>query len=487
LSIHEMTAFEIRKGIVKRQFSARDVVTAFFDRIYEKEPLVDGFLTLCREEALTKAEQIDKKIQRGEQLGKLGGIPIAVKDNICTDGIRTTCASRMLHDFIPPYDATVVKRLKEADAVIIGKTNMDEFAMGSSTENSAFKKTKNPWDRERVPGGSSGGSAAVVSAGMAALALGSDTGGSIRQPAAFCGVVGLKPTYGLVSRFGLIAFGSSLDQIGPLAKNIKDSALALEAIQGKDKYDSTSVRHSITKDYMSTIESSVKGMKIGVPVEFFDSGLDEEIAFSIKACIKKLKEIGAFVEDISLPITEEGLSAYYIISSAEASSNLGRFDGLRYGYRTKDYSSLDQLVERSRSEGFGEEVKRRIMLGTFALSSGYYDAYYSRAQKLRTRIKEQFIKVFENYDILLSPVSPVLPFKIGEKVANPLEMYLSDIYTVNINLAGLPAISMPCGISNTGLPIGLQIIGPHFGEEKLFKAAYALEQELKPTAMHPML
>ncbi|MDD4504008.1 MAG: Asp-tRNA(Asn)/Glu-tRNA(Gln) amidotransferase subunit GatA, partial [Clostridiaceae bacterium] len=381
----------------------------------------------------------------------------------------------------------VIKKLKEADAIIIGKTNMDEFAMGSSTENSAFKKTKNPWDRERVPGGSSGGSAAVVSAGMATLALGSDTGGSIRQPAAFCGVVGLKPTYGLVSRFGLIAFGSSLDQIGPIAKNVKDSALVLEAIQGKDKLDSTSVKHSFIKDYISCIEEGVKGMKIAVPVEFFQSGLDKEISVSIKESIEKFKALGAIVEDISLPITAEGLSAYYIISSAEASSNLARFDGIRYGYRTEEFENLDELMEKSRSEGFGEEVKRRIMLGTYALSSGYYDAYYNRAQKLRKKIKEQFIKAFKSYDLILSPTSPVLPFKIGEKSSNPIEMYLADTYTVNINLAGVPALSMPCGKSQAGLPIGLQIIGSHYGEDKIFKAAYALEQELKLNSMQPML
>ena len=483
----KMTAHSIRSGIIKKQFTAKEVITSFFERIYEKEPIVDGYLTLCRYEALTQAEYIDEKIKRGEQIGRLGGVPIAIKDNICTDGIKTTCASKMLYDFIPPYDATVIKKLKEADAIIIGKTNMDEFAMGSSTENSAFKKTKNPWDRERVPGGSSGGSAAVVSAGMATLALGSDTGGSIRQPAAFCGVVGLKPTYGLVSRFGLIAFGSSLDQIGPIAKNVKDSALVLEAIQGKDKLDSTSVKHSFIKDYISCIEEGVKGMKIAVPVEFFQSGLDKEISVSIKESIEKFKALGAIVEDISLPITAEGLSAYYIISSAEASSNLARFDGIRYGYRTEEFENLDELMEKSRSEGFGEEVKRRIMLGTYALSSGYYDAYYNRAQKLRKKIKEQFIKAFKSYDLILSPTSPVLPFKIGEKSSNPIEMYLADTYTVNINLAGVPALSMPCGKSQTGLPIGLQIIGSHYGEDKIFKAAYALEQELKLNSMQPML
>lgn len=487
MNIEKMTADEIRSGIIKKQFTAKEVITSYFERIHDKEPSVDGYLTLCREEALAQAEHIDEKAERGEQLGSLGGVPIAIKDNICTDGIKTTCASRILHDFIPPYDATVVKKLKEADAVIIGKTNMDEFAMGSSNENSAFKKTKNPWDTERVPGGSSGGSAAVVSAGMAAISLGSDTGGSIRQPAAFCGVVGLKPTYGLVSRFGLIAFGSSLDQIGPIAKNVKDCAIVLEAIQGEDKLDSTSVRHSITEDYTSSIEAGAKGMKIAVPAEFFQSGLDEEIAASIKESIEKFKALGAVVEEISLPITTEGLSAYYIISSAEASSNLARFDGIRYGYRTEEFEDLDELMEKSRSEGFGEEVKRRIMLGTYALSSGYYDAYYNRAQKLRKKIKEQFIKVFEEYDLIISPTSPVLPFKIGEKSSDPIEMYLADIYTININLAGVPALSMPCGLSRTGLPIGLQIIGSHYGEDKIFRAAYALEQELQLKALQPAL
>lgn len=487
MNIEKMTAQEIRSGIINKQFTAKEVIASFFERIYITEPKIDGYLTLCQEEALAQAERIDERIKRGEQIGRLGGVPIAIKDNMCTDGIKTTCASKILHDFVPPYDATVIKKLKEADAIIIGKTNMDEFAMGSSTENSAFKKTKNPWDIARVPGGSSGGSAAVVSAGMATLALGSDTGGSIRQPAAFCGVVGLKPTYGLVSRFGLIAFGSSLDQIGPLSRNVKDSALVLEAIQGEDKLDSTSVKHDIIEDYLSSIEEGVKGMKIAVPVEFFQSGLDEEIAASIKESIEKLRALGAVVEEISLPITAEGLSAYYIISSAEASSNLARFDGIRYGYRTEEFEDLDELMEKSRSEGFGEEVKRRIMLGTYALSSGYYDAYYNRAQKLRKKIKEQFNKVFEGYDLILSPTSPVLPFKIGEKSSDPIEMYLADIYTININLAGVPALSMPCGKSQAGLPIGLQIIGPHYGEDKIFKAAYALEQELKLTAMQPML
>jgi aspartyl-tRNA(Asn)/glutamyl-tRNA(Gln) amidotransferase subunit A len=487
MNIETMTAQEIRYGIIEKNFTAIEVVTSLFQKIHEVEPKIDGYLTLCEEDALLQAKKIDEKLGRGETLGKLAGIPIAIKDNICTDGIKTTCASKMLHDFIPPYDATVVKKLKEEDAIIIGKTNMDEFAMGSSTENSSFKKTRNPWDTDRVPGGSSGGSAAVVGSGMSPLSLGSDTGGSIRQPAAFCGVVGLKPTYGLVSRFGLIAFGSSLDQIGPLGKTVKDTALTLEVIQGEDKLDSTSVKQSFTEDYLSTIEDGIRGMKIAVPSEFFKSGLDEEIASSIKESIEKFKALGAIVEEISLPITEEGLSAYYIISSAEASSNLARFDGIRYGYRAEDFANLDELIEKTRSEAFGEEVKRRIMLGTYALSSGYYDAYYNRAQKLRKKIKEEFNVVFEKYDIILSPTSPVLPFKIGEKSNDPVEMYLADIYTININLAGIPALSMPCGFSKNGLPIGLQIIGSHYCEEKILRAAYSLEQELKLTENKPKL
>lgn len=487
MKIELMTAHEIKCGISSGDFTAEEVVKALFERIKLVEPNVDAYLTLCEKEALTQAREVDEKVKLGKPLGKFAGVPIAIKDNICTEGIKTTCASKMLADFIPPYDATVVKKLKAADAIIIGKTNMDEFAMGSSTENSAFKKTKNPWDLDRVPGGSSGGSGAAVSARIAPLSLGSDTGGSIRQPAAFCGVVGLKPTYGLVSRFGLIAFGSSLDQIGPFSKTVRDCAMTLEVIQGMDPLDNTSVKHEITEDYLSTLESGVSGMKIGVPKEFLKSGLDEEIAASIKSSIHLLRNLGAVVEEISLPITEEGLSAYYIISSAEASSNLARFDGVRYGYRTKDFKGIDDLMELSRSEAFGTEVKRRIMLGTYALSSGYYDAYYNRAQKLKKKIKDQFKESFENYDLILSPVSPVLPFKIGEKSTNPLEMYLADIYTININLAGLPALSLPCGYSKEVLPIGLQLIGPHYGEDKIFKAAYALEQELRLSDKLPAL
>ncbi|SHI51267.1 Asp-tRNA(Asn)/Glu-tRNA(Gln) amidotransferase subunit GatA [Clostridium intestinale] len=486
MQIELLQANEIRESIIARRFTAVDVVTALFDRIKEVEPKVQAYITLCEEKALERAKEIDKKIAAGEPVGRLAGVPIAIKDNICTDGTLTTCASKMLGDFVPPYDATVIKKLLKEDAIIIGKTNMDEFAMGSSTENSSFKTTKNPWDLTRVPGGSSGGSAAVVAAGLSPISLGSDTGGSIRQPAAFCGVVGFKPTYGIVSRFGLIAFGSSLDQIGPFSKSVTDAALTLEVIQGEDSLDSTSYKGEIKGDYLSTLADGVKGMKIGVPKEFFQSSLDEEISDSIKQSIQVLKDLGAEVSEMSLPITEEGLSAYYIISSAEASSNLARFDGVRYGYRPEEFSNIDDLMVKSRTEAFGKEVKRRIMLGTYALSSGYYDAYYNRAHKLKKKIKEEFKKAFDEYDVILSPTTPTVAFKCGEKSEDPLSMYLADIYTVNANLAGIPAISIPCALSKEGLPIGLQILGPHFGEEKILKTAYALEQELKVSTLAPV-
>jgi len=487
MNIEKMTAFEIKKGIEEKSFTATEVAAALFERIKAVEPKVDAYLTLCEDMAMAQAKAVDEKVKAGVPLGKFAGVPIAIKDNISTDGIKTTCASKMLYDYIPPYDATVVKKLKEEDAIIIGKTNMDEFAMGSSTENSSFKNTKNPWDLERVPGGSSGGSAAAVAAGIAPVSLGSDTGGSIRQPAAFCGLVGLKPTYGLVSRFGLVAFGSSLDQIGPFSKDVKDCAMTLEVIQGMDPLDSTSFRGEYKSGYMGSLADGVKGMKIGVPKEFFQSGLDPEIAASIKSSIETFRKLGAEVSEMSLPVTEEGLSAYYVISSAEASSNLARFDGIRYGYRPDEFDGVYDLMEKSRTEAFGKEVKRRIMLGTYVLSSGYYDAYYNKAQKLKRLIKDQFKAAFADYDLILSPTSPVLPFKIGEKSENPLEMYLADIYTININLAGLPGLSMPCGFSENGLPIGLQIIGPHFGEDKILKAAYALEQELALAGKQPEL
>jgi len=479
VGIEFTSAEEIRSGIEKKRFSAEEITVKYLENIKAEDREIGAFLTICEESAIMQAKAVDSKIKLGKALGRLAGVPIAIKDNICTDSIRTTCASRMLEDYIPPYNATVIEKLLSEDAVIIGKTNMDEFAMGSSTENSAFKITKNPRDISRVPGGSSGGSAAAVAGNMVPVSLASDTGGSIRQPAAFCGVVGLKPTYGLVSRFGLIAFGSSLDQIGPISKTVRDAALLLEVIQGYDKMDSTSYTADSQKDYLKDIDSGVRGLKIGVPKEFFTEGLDEEIASSIQECIKRFKFLGAKIEEISFSIANDSLPAYYIISSAEASSNLARYDGIRYGYRTNEYENLDDLLEKSRSEAFGPEVKRRIMLGTYTLSSGYYDAYYSKAQKFRKVLKQQFDEVFREYDIILGPTSPVLPFKIGERISNPLEMYLADIYTISVNLAGIPAISIPSGFNREGLPVGLQLMGPRFGEEIILKAAYALEQDLQ--------
>lgn len=476
MDIKTMGICEIRDGIKNKEFTCKDIIYSLFEEIEKIEPKVNAFIKLCKDSALERAEKIDEKVKNNEHLGKLCGVPIAIKDNICTDGITTTCASKMLEDFIPPYNATVIEKLLKEDAIIIGKTNMDEFAMGSSTENSYYKKTRNPWDLTRVPGGSSGGSAASVASGMVPISLGSDTGGSIRQPASFCGVVGLKPTYGLVSRFGLIAFASSLDQIGTFSKTVKDSALTLEIIQGDDSLDSTCYKSPIQNDYLSTINDGVKNMKIGVLKEFISDGLDSEINDALLDSMEKLKSMGAEINEISLPLTKSTLSAYYIISSAEASSNLARFDGIRYGYRPKDFVDVDELMVRSRTEGFGTEVKRRIMLGTYALSSGYYDAYYNRAQKLKKQLKTEFENIFSKYDVILSPTSPALPFKIGEKCEDPLSMYLGDIYTVIANLAGIPAISIPWCKSKEGLPIGIQIMGPHFGEEKLFKISYALEQ-----------
>ena len=470
---------ELVEKIQSKEITSKEVVEYYLKEIESKENEINAFLSVQGEEALKKAVEIDEKIQRGEKVGKLAGIPIAIKDNICTNGVKTTCASKMLEDFVPPYDATVIKKLEKEDAILIGKTNLDEFAMGSSTENSAFKTTKNPIDTTRVPGGSSGGSAAAVSADMVPLSLGSDTGGSIRQPASFCGIVGMKPTYGLVSRFGLIAFGSSLDQIGPFSKSVEDNAYLLNIIAGEDDFDGTTVKGLELKDYTKDIDSGIKGMKIGIPVEFIEEkGLDEEIKEAIYKDIEVLKELGAEVEEFSLPSTKDGLAPYYVISSAEASSNLARFDSIRYGYRANNYDNVENLVEKSRSEAFGKEVKRRIMLGTYALSSGYYDAYYNKAQKFRAKLKNDFKEAFKKYDIIIGPVSPILPFKIGERLENPTAMYLADIYTININLATVPALSMPGGKSKEGLPIGIQLIGDQFTEEKIYKVAYALEKKL---------
>ena len=470
---------ELVKKIQNQEVSCVDVVTSYIKSINEKEDIINAFLLLQTDKALEKAKELDERIKKGEKVGRLAGIPIAIKDNMCTRGVATTCASKMLEDFVPPYDATVIKKLEEEDAILIGKTNLDEFAMGSSTENSAFKITKNPIDTTRVPGGSSGGSAAAVGSDMVPLALGSDTGGSIRQPASFCGIVGMKPTYGLVSRYGLIAFGSSLDQIGPFSKNIEDNAYLLNIIAGEDELDGTTTKGIEKKDYMKDLDSGIKGMKIGIPVEFIEEkGLDSEIRAVVLKDIEVLKELGAEVEEFSLPSTKDGLAPYYIISSAEASSNLARFDSIRYGYRAKDFDSVEDLVEKSRSEGFGKEVKRRIMLGTYALSSGYYDAYYNKAQKFRAKLKQDFKEAFKKYDIIMGPVSPILPFKIGERCEDPTAMYLADIYTININLATVPALSMPGGKSSEGLPIGIQLIGDSFSEDKIYKVGYALEKKL---------
>lgn len=470
---------ELVSKIQNKEISCEEVVSYYIKNIKEKENHINAFISLQEEKALKKAKELDEKIKKGDKVGKLAGIPIAIKDNLCTNGVNTTCASKMLEDFVPPYDATVIKQLQQEDAILIGKTNLDEFAMGSSTENSAFKITKNPIDKSRVPGGSSGGSAAAVGSEMVPLALGSDTGGSIRQPASFCGIVGMKPTYGLVSRFGLIAFGSSLDQIGPFSMTVEDNAYLLNILSGEDDLDGTTAKNLEVKDYTLGIDSGIKGMKIGIPVEFMEEeGLNEEIKEAIFEDIKVLKELGAEVEEFSLPSTKDGLAPYYIISSAEASSNLARFDSIRYGYRAENYDSVEDLVEKSRSEGFGKEVKRRIMLGTYALSSGYYDAYYNKAQKFRAKLKEDFKEAFKKYDIIMGPVSPILPFKIGERCQDPTAMYLADIYTININLATVPALSMPGGKSKEGLPIGVQLIGDVFTEDKIYKVAYALEKKL---------
>ena len=477
MDITELTVHELQEKIKNGELTTKEILQAYINRIDEKEKDVQAFVTTLTEEA-EKKEEVHKKIESGEIEGDLAGIPIGIKDNICTKGIKTTCASKMLEDFISPYNATVMEKINDENMILLGKLNMDEFAMGGSTEHSYFKKTRNPWDLNRVPGGSSGGSASAVAAGMLPWALGSDTGGSIRQPASFCGVVGLKPTYGLVSRYGLVAFASSLDQIGPITKDVKDSAILLNIIAGHDKKDTTSVNIE-KKDYVKALKNDVKGLKIGVPKEFLAEGTQPEVKKKIEEAIQIYKELGAVVEEISLDVAKYSLATYYIIACAEASSNLGRFDGIRYGYRAKDYKDLNELFVKSRSEGFGDEVKRRIILGTYVLSSGYYDAYYKKAQKVRSLVMNEFNKAFEKYDVLLTPTSPTVAFKIGEKTSNPLEMYLSDICTVSVNIAGLPGISIPCGVDSNNMPIGMQLIGNKFQEETILNAAYTFEQKLK--------
>ena len=472
MELYELTVHELIEKLDKNEITSEDIVKSYSKRIEEKEDDVQAFITITTEEALEKAKKIDRA------KGKLAGIPVGIKDNMCTKGVKTTCASKMLENFVAPYDATVVEKMNEEDMISLGKLNMDEFAMGSSTEHSAFKKTRNPWNLNKVPGGSSGGSAAAVAAGMVPWALGSDTGGSIRQPASLCGVVGLKPTYGLVSRYGVVAYGSSLDQIGPITKDVEDSALLLNVISGYDEKDSTSANIE-KKDYTKALKNDVKGLKIGIPKEYFGEGINEEVKEALEKAINEYKEMGAIVEECSVPIADYALPTYYIIAYAEASSNLGRFDGIRYVYRTKNYESLRDIFVNSRTEAFGEEVKSRIILGTYVLSSGYYDAYYKKAQQVRTIVKKEFDKAFEKYDILIIPTSPVVAFDIGSKSNNPLEMYLADVCTVPVNVAGLPGISIPCGVDKEGMPIGMQIIGKQFSEETILNAAYTYEQKVK--------
>lgn len=477
-NICEMTAHEIREKYENKELKVVDVVKAFFEKIKVDDEKIKSYITLCEDDALKEAESVQAMYDNGEKMGPLAGIPIAIKDNICTKGIKTTCASKMLENFVSPYDATVIAKLKSEHAIILGKLNMDEFAMGGSTENSAFFKTKNPCNLNKVPGGSSGGSAASVKANLSPISLGSDTGGSIRQPASYCGIVGLKPTYGLVSRYGLVAFASSLDQIGPMSKDVRDNATLLTVISGHDEMDSTS-SDANAKDYSTALINNVKGLKVGVPKEYFAEGINEEVKQSVQKAIEKYKELGAIVEEFSLPITKYALPTYYILACAEASSNLGRFDGIRYGYRTKNYSNLKDIYRNSRTEGFGKEVKRRIMLGTYVLSAGYYDAYYKKALKVRSLIKKSFDEAFEKYDVIITPTAPTVAFDIGSKISDPLEMYLMDLYTVPINIAGVPAISIPCGKDGEGMPIGMQIIAKHFNEEMLYRFAYTYEQNTK--------
>jgi len=469
-----LTLHDAGEKLRKHELSSQELTLAAFQRISETDDKVHAYITLCRDAALAQAKEADERLKQDGNAQPLLGIPIAVKDNFLTRGLRTTCASKILGDFMPPYDATVIKHIRDAGAVITGKTNLDEFAMGSSAENSAFFPTRNPWNMERVPGGSSGGSAAAVAADQCVAALGTDTGGSIRQPAAFCGVVGLKPTYGRVSRYGIIAFASSMDQVGPITKDVRDCALMLEAIAGHDPADSTSTDRSVPR-YSDALTGDVKGLRLGVPKEYFISGIAPEVEHAVRDAIRLLETNGAVVEEISLPHTEYAVAVYYIVATAEASSNLARYDGMRFGHRAGAKDLLETYM-LSREEGFGPEVKRRIMLGTYALSAGYYDAYYLKAQGVRALIKQNFDAAFQRCDAIITPTAPSTAFKIGEKIEDPLQMYLSDIYTISVNLAGLPALSLPCGFDGDGMPIGLQIIGKHFDEATILRLAYAYEQ-----------
>ena len=474
MEIHPLSIHEVHDLLKSGQASVAEVVSAFLERIASIDPKVNSYLDVSGDKALEQAKLFDNG-KKGLSASPLAGVPLAIKDVLCIQGSRTTCGSRILENFIPPYDGTVVAKLKQAGAIFIGKTNMDEFAMGSSTENSAYVKTRNPWDLDRVPGGSSGGSAAAVASDLCAGSLGTDTGGSIRQPASFCGVVGLKPTYGRVSRFGLVAFASSLDQIGPITKDVEDAAILLQAIAGYDPKDSTSVDLPVP-DYRASLNEPIRGLKLGIPKEYFIEGMAPEVASAVRKAIDTCRELGAEIIDISLPYTEYGIAAYYIIAPAEASSNLARYDGVKYGRRAEGAKDLMEMYRRSRSQGFGAEVKRRIMLGTYVLSAGYYDAYYKKASQVRTLIRQDFLNAFEKCDAILAPVSPIPAFRIGEKSDDPLQMYLSDVFTLPASLAGVPGISVPCGFTPDNLPVGLQILGPHFREELILRIAHQFEQ-----------
>ncbi len=476
MSLSERTATELLGLLSRGEVSAEEIADGFLGSIRQREPKVRAFLHVDEAGVLEQARAVDAKRKLGKPLGALAGIPVALKDLFCTVGQSTTCASKILKSFVPPYDANVVTRLKEADAIVLGKTNMDEFAMGSSTENSAFQLTRNPWDLERIPGGSSGGSVAAVTAGEAPLALGTDTGGSIRQPACMCGVVGMKPTYGRVSRFGVVAFASSLDQVGPITHDVRDAALLLEVIAGHDSRDSTSVDKPVPA-YSRTVDQPVAPLTIGVPKEYFGAGLDAEVEQHVRAALRVYEGLGAKIQEISLPNNPYAVATYYIVATAEASSNLARYDGVHYGYRAKEFANLIDMVSKTRGEGFGAEVKRRIMLGTYALSSGYKDAYYVKALQVRRLIKDDFDRAFTQCDVIMGPTAPTPAFRIGEKSADPLAMYLADIYTISCNLAGLPGISIPCGFTKAGLPVGLQILAPAFEEEKLLCVARMHERE----------
>ncbi|MDD5935005.1 MAG: Asp-tRNA(Asn)/Glu-tRNA(Gln) amidotransferase subunit GatA [Clostridiales bacterium] len=476
MDITKLTAIELGKKIKAKEVTVMDAVQQQLEKIEQRDSKYHCYITVLKEKALKRAKEVQAQIDAGMyQDSPIAGVPIAIKDNICTKDVKTTCASKILSNFEPPYDATVIKKLEAAGAVIIGKVNMDEFAMGSTTETSYFGETKNPWDLTRVPGGSSGGAAASVAAEEAILALGSDTGGSIRQPSAFCGVTGIKPTYGTVSRYGLVAYASSLDQIGPIARSVSDCAVALDIISGSDPSDSTCVDRE-EYGYSEALVDDVKGLRIGIPKGYLSEGLDPEVKEAVLAAAKVLESKGAIVEQFDLTAVDYAIPAYYVIASAEASSNLSRYDGVKYGYRTPDYEGLQDVYKKSREEGFGNEVKRRMMIGAFVLSSGYYDAYYNKALKVKALIKQGFDEAFEKYDIILGPTAPTTALKLGESLADPLKMYLGDIYTVSVNLAGLPAISLPCGLDSKGLPIGLQMIGRHFGEKDIIRAAYSYEQ-----------